>query len=255
MGYEAPGIPTSPSSMLVRVITGHVVSSGSMVSRAYLADSWRGIVVAAPDGTHWLACTLDALAPDEEGLLTRGEAESGLPRAYARATLTKIVVAWNSTDGPAGEPIEITVANPRVVHHPSGASIGVVSLDRHREFVQLLEAGTGPTCHGLVHAESTVDGFDIETLLDAEDGSSWPVDRVAWPSPMSGGDFFGQPGALALDVALTDEDAGSPAFGRGDSDRVLQGVVRPVSRHVAMLLPTHLIAETVAHAQADDGLH
>lgn len=241
--------------MLVRVITGHVVSSSSMVSRAYLADSWRGIVAVDADGGHWLVCTLDALAPEAEGLLIRGEEESGLPRDYAKVTLTKVVVAWNSTGGPAAEPIEVTIANPRAVHHPDGASIGVVALDRSREFTQYLEAGTGPWLHILTDTDSVPDRFDVETLFDTGDGSSWPVNRVAWPSPVSGGDFLGQSGVMALDVALTDEDAGSPAFGSGDAGRVLMGVVRPVGSNVAMLLPTHLIAETVAHAQAGDGLH
>lgn len=254
MGHEAQGIPTSPSSMVVRVITGHVVSSGSMVSRAYLADSWRGIVVAAPDGSRWLVCTLDALAPDEEALLIRGEEESGLPRAYAKATLTKIVIGWFGSGGPTDEPIEITVANPSVVQHPEGAPIGVVALDRSRDFTQHLEAGTGPWLYVLTDTDSAPERFDVETLFDTGDGSSWPVNRVAWPSPVSGGDFLGQPGVMALDVALTDEDAGSPAFGSGDAGRVLMGVVRPVGSNVAMLLPTHLIAETVAHAQAGDGL-
>ncbi len=255
MGHEAQGIPTSPSSTLVRVITGHVVSSGSMVSRAYLADSWRGIVVAAPEGTHWLACTFDALAPDEDGLLTRGEAESGLPRAYARATLTKIVVGWFGSGGPTDEPIEITIANPAVFQHPEGAPIGVVALNRSRDFAQHLEAGTGPWLHALTDTDSAPERFNVETLLDTGDGSSWPVNRAAWPSPVSGGDFLGQSGAMALDVALRDEDAGSPAFGSGDAGRVLMGVVRPVGSNVAMLLPARLIAETVAHAQAGDGLH
>ncbi len=226
-----------------------------MVSRAYLTDSWRGIVVLAPDRGHWLVCTLDALSPDEEGLLIRGEAEGGLPHAYAQATLTKIVVAWMGGGGPADEPIQTTLANPRVVQHPEGASIGVVSLDRNREFVQHIEAGTGPSLHALGGTDSDPGGFDIETLLDAGDGSYWPVSRLAWPSSVSGRDFLGQPGALALDVALAGEDAGSPAFGRGESGRVLRGVVRPVGTRVAMLLPTHLIAETVAHAHAGDGLN
>ncbi len=254
MGYEASGIPTSLSSTLVRVVTGHVVSSSSMVSRAYLADSWRGIVVTAPEGTHWLACTFDALAPDEESLLIRGEAQSGLPRAYARATLTKVVVGWSGSGGPTDEPIEITVANPSVVQHPEGAPIGVVALDRSRDFAQHLEAGTGPWLHILSNTDRAPERLDVETLLETGDGSTWPVNRAAWPSPLSGGDFLGQPGAMALDVALTDEDAGSPAFGSGDDGRVMLGVVRPVGPNVAMLLPTRLIAETVAHAQAGDGL-
>ena len=240
MGHEAPGIPTSPSSTLVRVVTGHVVSSSSMVSRAFLADAWRGIIVADAVGDHWLVCTLDALAPEQEGLLIRGEAESGLPRAYAKAALTKVVVAWIGGGGPSGEPVEITIANPRVVPHPGGASIGAVSLSRIREVAQHLEAGAGPSVHALTDADVAPDRYDIETLLDAGDGSYWPVGRVAWPSPVSGSEFLGQSGATALDVALDGADAGSPAFARGDSGRVLLGIVRPVGPSVAMLAdPPH----------------
>jgi hypothetical protein len=254
MAHEAPGIPTSLSSSLVRVVTGHVVSSGSMVSRAYLTDSWRGVVAVDGDDDHWLACTLDALAPDQEGLLIRGERESGLPRQYAKATLTKIVIGWMGTDGPHDAPIEVTIANPRVMRHPGGALIGAVPLGRNKEFVRHVEAGTAPPIHALTDPDTAPDCFEVETLLDVGDGAYWPVSRLAWRSPISGSDFLGQQGASALDVALATEDAGSPAFGRGDSGGVLHGLVRPVGTHVAMLLPTRLIAETVAHAQAGDGL-
>ena len=250
MTHETPGSSSSPPSTLVRVATGHVVSSSSMVSRAFLADTWRGIVVAGSDGDHWLASTLDALAPDEQGLLIRGEEDAGLPRAYAKATLTKIVMTWGAVDDMA----EITLANPRVVQHPGGAPIGVVSLERSGEFASHIEAGTDPSCHGLAGVDSAVAACEVETLLDSGGGSYWPVSRQAWPSPISGSSFLDQPGAVALDVALAREDSGSPVFGGGKAGRVLHGVVRPVAANVAMLLPTHLIAETVAHARADDGL-
>lgn len=225
-----------------------------MVSRAYLTDEWRGIVVGDSDGGHWLVCTLDALAPDSEGLLLRGEAESGLPREYAKATLTKIVISWMGFGGPNDELFEITITNPRVFVHPDGASIGAVSLARGSGFPEYADAGTSPRCYDLTGADNAVGDVEIETLLDADD-SVWPVRRRAWLSSVSGSGFLGQTGAVALDVALDDRDAGSPVFGFSGPDTSLRGVVRPVGAHVAMLLPTHLIAETVAHAQAGDGLH
>ena len=180
--------------------------------------------------------------------------ESGLPREYAKATLTKIVISWMGPGGPSDEPIEITIANPRVFVHPDGSSIGVVSLDRKTGFAGYVDAGTGPRCHDLAGTDATVGDFEIETLFDAGDDSFWSVRRRAWPSSISGTGFLGQAGALALDVAIDDRDAGSPAFGFGEPDFVLHGVVRPVGAHVAMLLPTRLIEETVTHAQAGDGL-
>ncbi len=262
MGQEAPGITTSPPSTLVRVVTGHVVSSNSMVSRAYLKDSWRGIVAADAGGGHWLVCTLDALAPDEEGLLIRGEAEGGPPRAYAKATLTKIVVSWAATAGQAADDEEITLANPRVVRHPRGASIGVVFLDRNREYARQLQDGKSPAIHviatdgtGSDRALSLDDTpFDVDVLLAQNDGPAWPVRRRAWLSGISGDGFLGQPGTRALDLALAAADSGSPAFVHETPDSaMLAGVVRPVGAHVAMLLPASLIAETIAHAREGDG--
>ena len=125
MGHEAQPVST-PASSLVRVVTGHVVSSSSMVSRAYLTDSWCGVVVSDDDGGYWLAATLDALAPDEETLVIRGEAERGPPRAYGRASLVKIMVSWGTASDSGEGSVEVIVANPRVTKHPGGASIGVV---------------------------------------------------------------------------------------------------------------------------------
>ena len=246
--------PSSPSPALVRVVTGHVVSSGSMVSRAYLTDEWRGIVVADSDNGRWLVCTFDALAPDPEGLLVRGEEESGLPREYAKATLTKVVMSWMGAGGSSDEPFEITITNPRVAVHPDGASIGVVSLDRSRDFAEHVDAGTGPRCHDLAWTDAAVGDFEIETLLDAGDDSFWPVRRRAWLASISGTGFLGAAGAVALDIALDERDAGSPAFAFGMPDSLLRGIVRPVGANVAMLLPARLIEETVTHAQAGDGL-
>ena len=225
-----------------------------MVSRAYLTDEWRGIVVRGSDGGHWLVCTLDALAPNSEGLLVRGEEESGLPREYAKATLTKIVMSWMGAGGPNDEQIEFTITNPRVSVHPDGASIGVVSLDPNSVFAGHMDAGTGPRCYEVAVADEAVGEFEIEMLVVAGDDSFWPVRRRAWASLISGTGFLGEAGAVALDVAIDDRDAGSPAFEFGRSDSMLQGIVRPVGANVAMLLPARLIEETVTHAQAGDGL-
>ena len=255
MGYEVQPV-SAPASSVVRIVTGHVVSSSSMVSRAYLTDSWRGVVVADDDGGYWLAATLDALAPDEDTLVIRGEVEGGPPRAYGRASLVKIMLSWGTAPDSAEGSEEVIVANPRVTKHPGGASIGVVPLERNRDFAEHIRGGSGPVCfrvstpHSIVDDSADInnDSVEVETLACSDDGSYWPVRRRAWFSEISGADFLGQPGALALDLALEHVDAGSPAFSHGEPSEVLRGIVRPVGAHISMLLPLHLIAETVAHA-------
>lgn len=229
------------------------------MSRAYLTDSWRGVVVIDADGGHWLATTLDALAPDEEAMVLRGEAEGGPPRAYGSVSLVKILMSWGTSSGETDQPVEIAIANPRVIRHPGGASIGMVPLERNRDFAEQVRRGSGPVCHSIAGIDSTVgylaqleiDRVDVETLLCSDDGSCWPVRRRAWFSSMSGTGFLGQPGATALDLSVERTESGSPAFSYGESPPPFLGIVRPAGAHVAMLLSSRLIAETVAHAKTD----
>ncbi|MEN8113379.1 MAG: hypothetical protein ABFS21_03235 [Actinomycetota bacterium] len=247
---EAKLDPSSADS-LVRIVTGHSVSSSSMVSRAYLTDSWRAVLVNTVDGGLWLAATLDALGPDTEQLLARGEANGGPPANHAAAALVKISVSWGDAAGRSVSGGEAHVANPKVVRHPGGAAIGVVSLAKARDLNQEILAGTGPMPITLEQASPCDDAeFDVVTLHPADDGRFWPVTRKARRASDPAVDFLDQPGAVALDLRLDAHDAGSPAFSGGGSSPVFRGLVRPVGESLAMLLPSRLIRETIASAGA-----
>ncbi len=236
----------------VRITTGHVVSSSSMVSRAYLTDEWRGIVVEDADGALWLAATLDALAPDPEPLLARGEEEGGLPREYARASLYKVSIGWGAGGGEDADGGEIDVTNPVVHMHPGGASVGLISLAKQSVLADRVAAGNGPqplelhdNDRGAKHDRS--ENIEVATLFAADDGTYWPVRRQAWLASAPGSDFLGQP-AVAIDVALQPHDAGSPVYSIDEPTPAFVGLARPVGANVSMLLPAGLIAETLADA-------
>ncbi|MEN8233485.1 MAG: hypothetical protein ABFR89_01000 [Actinomycetota bacterium] len=248
---EQPTSTSSPFDSLVRIVTGHTVSSSSMVSRAYLTDSWRAVLVTTGDGDLWLAATLDALGPDAEQLLARGEENGGPPAKYAAAALVKVSVSWGDVAGRPASGGEAHVANPRVVKHPGGASIGVVSLAKARDLAQAIQEGTGPVPLTLGPAKTHDDAkFDVTTLFPADDGRFWPVTRKARRASDPTGDFLDQPGAVALDLRLDAHDAGSPAFSGDEASPAFRGLVRPVGADLAMLLPSRLIRETIASIEA-----
>lgn len=260
MKLEDLASTSSPFGCLVRILTGHVVSSSSMVSRAYLTDSFRAIVVEAGDGSLWLVATLDALAPDLDGLRVRSEASGGPSTEYpSTASLVKVAVAWGDDSGRIGPAGEVDIANPRVVQHPGGASLGVVPLAKARALANAMEEGTGPVPLELGNADSppdwpgvvdaTYEELGVLTLFHSEDGSHWPVTRRALLASGPAGDFAGAPGAIALDLALESLESGSPAFSLGDS-AAFRGLVRPLAPNLSMLLPPRLILETIAHARS-----
>ena len=68
------GVTTSAGRLaehLVRIEVGHLVSSSSMVSRAYLSDGCFGVVVDDGEGGPWLVSALSFLAPDPDELRVR----------------------------------------------------------------------------------------------------------------------------------------------------------------------------------------
>jgi hypothetical protein len=230
-----------------------------MVSRSYLTDSFRAVVVDPGDGSLWLVATLDALAPDLDGLRQRSEASGGPSTEYpSTASLVKVSVAWGDDSGRIGAAGEVDIANPRVVKHPGGASIGVVPLARARALARAMEDGRGPVPLQLSGADSppgwpgevdaTYEELGVLTLFQSDDGSHWPVTRRALLASDPAGDFAGEPGAIALDLALEPHESGSPAFSLGDSSD-FHGLVRPVAPNLSMLLPPSAILETIAHAR------
>lgn len=234
---------------LVRIVTGHVISSTAMVSRAYLADSWLGVVVKGADESLWLASTLDALAPDANGLAARGAANGGPPVEHSSPRLVKVTMSWGDMAGRSEPGGEADIANPNVVVHPGGSSVGVIALRQVRALSAAIAAGTGPIPIPVgdgVHDENTV---TVLTPVSGPDGSLWPVARPARVVSDRSGGFFDEAGALAIDLQIEESHSGAPAF-VGDS---LCGVVRPIAPDLSLLISTEIIAETIAHAHEPGG--
>lgn len=256
---EQPTSTSSPSDSLVRVVTSHVVSASSMVSRAYLTDSWRAIIVSTGGGENpWLAATLDAFGPDTDELLARGYAKGGPPPEHAGAALVKVTVAWGDVAGLPGPGGERHIPNPKVVKHPGGASIAVLPLVKVQGFGSEVRGESGPVPLPLTLDDTDPlpivddDEFDVLTLFRPDEGPYWPITRRSRRVSEVGGDFLGQPGAVGLDLRLEPFDAGSPAQSSGGSSPVFRGMVRAVGPELAMLLPSRLIVETIVHARAEN---
>lgn len=243
----------SPFDSLLRIVTGHVVSSPSMASRAYLTDSRRAVVVRASDGGLWLASTLDALGPDEEALIRRGEEVGGPPAQYARTALVKITIEWGGLPGRPESREEVQIANPRVVKNPGGASLAAVPLGKSRDLIGMIAEGRGPTpidvssktAASVDDAVRLDEDVSVATLFRADDGGYWPLQRRARISSEPGVDFLGESGAAALDLELQPSDAGSAVFGGPALGGAFIGLARPVGPGVAMLLPPGFIGETI----------
>jgi len=241
----------------VRITTGHTVSSNSMVSRAYLTDPWRAVVVRARDGSPWLASTLDALGPDTDGLVVRGVARGGPPPEYASVTLVKVSIGWGDVVGLPGSHGEVHITNPQVVKHPGGASIGVLPLAKVTGFGNSDDGGSGPVPVDLAHRDGDLrrgcddEMFDVVTFFRRDARPYWPITRRVRRASERGLDFLGQPGAVAIDLRLDHADAGSPAISV-TGPPAFCGLVRPVGPELAMFLPSSLIAETIEHAVSQD---
>lgn len=255
---EQPTSAPSPFDSLVRVATGHVVSSSSMVSRAYVTDSWRAVVVDVGGGDPWLVATLDAFGPDTAGLLARGHAKGGPPPEYSGATLVKVSLFWGDTAGRAGSIGEAHIANPKIVRHPGGASIAALSLARVRGFGSSDRDESGQVPLPLTLDDTDPPGlveddeFDVLTLFQPDEGPYWPVTRRSRRVSEPGSDFLGQSGVIGLDLRLEPSDAGSLVMSIGGSPPEFRGLARAVGLDLAMLLPTRLIVETIAHAGTED---
>lgn len=232
---------------LVRIVTGNVVSSMSMVSRAFLRDSWLGVLIEATDGSHWLAATHDALVPEPEGLIVRGAANGGPPVEHGSPRLVNVRLAWGSIAGGEVSGGEAEVANPVVVKHPGGVSVAVIRLAKARPLLEAVVAGTGPTPFRLSDGFGTVGPtrtVDVLTLLEDDTQLHWPV--VCQADVVSEDGFFGEPGAVALRLEVQESESGAPAF----VESRLCGLVRPLAPGLSLLVPAEAIAETIAHAQS-----
>lgn len=246
----------------VRIVTRHLVSSSAWVNRAHLVDQRAGVVVSDDVGGWWLASTLDVLAPPPEVLKGRSVERGGPPADRSKVALTKVSVVWPHWGGTNERPV-VELMNPKVVAHPGGGNIGIITLARARG----LHSGQGD------ESETPMIGWDDLGNLGGRDGGSdrdppseefapvrvccpqnvhdgsvWATTRSAHLASDHTGGFSGAPGLVALDLRLDESEAGSAVFSaRGPSPRFL-GLAQPLSPVLSVLVRAELIAETVNHA-------
>jgi hypothetical protein len=228
---------------LARVVVGHVVSSSSMVSRAYLTDPLVGVIVESAEGDIWLASVLSALVPDADGLRVRAAETGGIPVEHGTPRLAKLTLSWGGIATPV---VDADVVNPVVVPHEDDASIAVVSLRVPASLGERIR-GDGPTP---LRVDTLLDGdgppvgaeVAIATLFESGD-SFWPLLRFARVCSDPG--FSSEIGAVALDLGIRPAQAGSPVFLLGNSEPSFCGLVKPLDEKTSVLVPPLRIAETI----------
>ncbi len=237
----------------VRVTTTHLVSASSWVNRARLVDEAAGVLVVDESGRRWLASTSDVLAPAADRLKSRSVENGGPPPEAAKVTLWKVTMAMPRCcldDGDAGGPTTLT--NPIVVVHPDGARVAAIALGEVGDRLAASGLAFAPLSAACASGTSgspavaTGDRLWVHCPQNAADGTPWLLARPAvLASPATGG-FAGLAAAVALDVRLDPSEAGAGVFSDGPELPCLVGVAQPLTAGLTVLLPTSLIAETVA---------
>lgn len=240
---------------ILEVETGHVVS-GSMVSRAYLVDSWSGLLAKSPDGRLWLVSTQQVLAPDRDLMLRRGEEAGGPPVASAKLTLTKIKMAW--TDGMGGTDSTGTaeVPNPKLAKRAIGNGLVVVSLERAKGLAEVIERGIleggGPVpysvqadSHNLSVPDPGTNPFLIAGFYSDKNGGRWATTNTALAASGLRSNFAGVEGGIALECRLKQSQAGSPVYRTVEDGVVLAGLASPLRPGLAVLIPVSQVDEAV----------
>lgn len=237
---------------MVRILTGHVVSSTSMVSRAYLSDPALGVVVDGGSQGLWLAATLDALVPDPDELRRRAAESGGPPVEYGSPRLVKVTVSWGGVPVPTEPDDEVSLANPQLAMHPGGARVAAISLDKPASFAAKVADGTGPkplSVQTMVAKARDVGralGEPVAVVVPvASGGSLWPMIRWARVSSDPDGGFAEEPGSVALDISLDVEHSGSPAYCFDNGKPRFCGLVSPLTADVSVLVKAVAIAETI----------
>ncbi len=247
-----------PILPMVRITTGHLVSD-SMVSRAYLKDTWGGLVVSDSADQLWLVSTRGALMPDQADLKRRGHAAGGPAPTSSGTRLVKLDVNWVQASGRLVDDEQLEQKSPNIVCHPEGADIAVMLLGRATE-PGGVNRGSHEVPYALAQSAPRIDrplGFPgsqelaVATTYRVEDGAHWVVSLPCRPASSPG--FGDESGAVVLAVDLTPASSGSPAYSVSNDGVTLEGLVRPLSTGLSVLLPTHLISETIAHASASAG--
>jgi hypothetical protein len=217
---------------VVRVEVGHVVSYGSMVTRAYFKNSCAGIVVEGSDLAPWLISSPSVLLPNLDELRLRAEAEKGIPFEHGEPRLMKIGLKWGDEFG-----AEIKV--PSVVAGRLGTA--AVSLSVPSSLRDKIGSESGPSFTRLTDDPVLELGDTIGVAVVTPEG---PV--VRWGRVASDPGFSGRPGGFALGVGLNSDEAGSPVYLFDDDGPHLCGLADPVDSTTARLLPPSALAETIA---------
>lgn len=225
----AAGSVAALAEHLVRVEVGHVVSSSSMVSRAYLIDNCVGVVVDAGERGPFLVSSLLALAPDPDGLRVRAAEEGGIPVEYGTPRLAKITLRW------ADSSVELN--NPTVIE---SNAVGVVSLAVPASFGKKIRSGEGPRPVDVSGPQPGL-GDTVAIPVQADGGS-----MVLWSKVASDHGYGGHSDGVALDVAIPMELAGSPAFVLSGGAPLFCGLVQPVDGLSSVLRTPEVLQEAIA---------
>ncbi len=220
---------------LVRIEVGHVVSSSSMVSRAYLTDDCVGVVVDAGESGLWLVSSLPALAPAPDGLRVRAAEKGGIPVDAGEPRLVKLTLGWGGSS--------VELKNPTVV---GSDGVGVVSLAVPASFGERIRAGEGPRPVQLdgQTGSSLCLGAGLGIVVPT---SEWAM--VRWARVASDLGFGGQEGVVAIDAGIESGQAGAPVFVFGGEEPTFCGLAQSIGDRTSVLLPPDSILGAIAQAE------
>jgi hypothetical protein len=224
------GSASDLAEVLVSVAVGHVVSSSSMVSRAYLVDDCVGVIVDAGELGFWLASALPALAPDPDVLRVRAAEKGGIPVEHGTARLAKVTLRWGESS--------VELSNPAVV---AGAGVGVVSLAVPASLGEKVRSGEGPRPVAVTDGCPLGLGDEVGVVVPSAGG---PI--VRWARVSSDPGYRGIAGAVALDVAIAEDQAGAPAYVLGEASPRFCGLVQPIDGVTSMLLPPAALLDPIS---------
>ena len=216
---------------LVRIVVGHVVSSSSMVSRAYLTDGCVGVVVDAGERGLFLVSSLAALAPDPDGLRVRAAEKGGIPVDAGVPRLVKITLGWDGSS--------VDLNNPVVAAGSLGA--GAVSLAVPTSLGDRIRSGDGPRPIEPCDDVGLGLGDRVAVLVMSESGP-----MVRWAHVASDLGFGQRPRAVALDVGLSSELAGSPVFRLVADEAQFCGVAEALDATTSLLIPVSALEEAIS---------
>ena len=226
----AVGSVAALAKHLVRIEVGHVVSSSSMVSRAYLTDDCVGVVVDAGERGLWLVSSLPALAPAPDGLRERAADKGGIPVEHGTPRLAKVTLRWADAS--------VDLANPTVV---GSGGVGVVSLAVPASFGKQVRSGEGPRPVDL--SATTAPGLGERVAIPVLSGAGAVV---LWSRVASDNGYDGHSDGVALDTAIPAELAGSPAFVLSGPTPSFCGLVQPVDALSSVLRPPNALLAAIS---------